>query len=82
MAATQTEAPEATEVDEVVRWRFEVLVRAGYDLEDAFSALSPPRGRPAPGDPSRRSGLPEPHRRADRPLATTRFDRVGATRIA
>jgi hypothetical protein len=34
MTAAQIEAPER-EFDEVVQWRFDVLVRAGYDLGDA-----------------------------------------------
>lgn len=36
MTAAQSETPEAWGVDEVLRWRFEELVRAGYDDEDAI----------------------------------------------
>ncbi len=35
MTAAQIEARGAADVDEVVQWRFEVLMRSGYDLEDA-----------------------------------------------
>ena len=35
MTAAQIEARGAAEVDEVVQWRFEVLIRSGYELEDA-----------------------------------------------
>jgi hypothetical protein len=35
MTAAQIERPDAAEFDEVLQWRFEVLVRAGYDLGDA-----------------------------------------------
>ncbi len=35
MTAAQIEADGTTEVDEVVQWRFEVLLRSGYELEDA-----------------------------------------------
>jgi hypothetical protein len=35
MTAAQIETPGVAEVDEVLLWRFEVLVRAGYDIEDA-----------------------------------------------
>ena len=37
MTAAQIEAPQRAEVDEVLQWRFEVLIRAGYDLGDADS---------------------------------------------
>jgi hypothetical protein len=37
MTAAQLETLDVAEVDEVLRWRFEVLVRAGYDLEDAHT---------------------------------------------
>src|SRR5437879_12583939 len=36
MAAAQFEALEASEVDAVRRWRFDQLVRAGYEDEDAI----------------------------------------------
>ena len=36
MAAAQFEALEVSEVDVVRRWRFDELVRAGYDDEDAI----------------------------------------------
>ena len=36
MTAAQSETPEASVVEEVRRWRFEELVRAGYDVEDAI----------------------------------------------
>ena len=36
MAAAQFEALEASEVDAVRRWRFDELVRAGYEDEDAL----------------------------------------------
>jgi hypothetical protein len=36
MTAAQSETPEAWGVEEVRRWRFEELVRAGYDSEDAI----------------------------------------------
>ena len=36
MAGTQLEAVEASELDAVQRWRFEELIRAGYDDEDAI----------------------------------------------
>ena len=36
MAAAQFEALEASEVDVVRRWRFDELVRAGYEEEDAL----------------------------------------------
>jgi hypothetical protein len=36
MAAAQFEAFEASEVDVVRRWRFDELVRAGYEDEDAM----------------------------------------------
>jgi len=36
MAAAPFEAPEVSEVDLVRRWRFDELVRAGYDDEDAI----------------------------------------------
>lgn len=36
MTAAQIEASGPSEVDEVQRWRFDVLVRAGYDLDDAL----------------------------------------------
>jgi hypothetical protein len=35
MAAVRIRAIEASEVDAVRRWRFEELVRAGYEHEDA-----------------------------------------------
>ena len=35
MTAAQTELPDIAETDYVLQWRFEVLVRAGYDLEEA-----------------------------------------------
>jgi len=35
MTAAQIEAPKVTEADDVLQWRFMVLTRAGYDLEDA-----------------------------------------------
>ena len=35
MAAAQFEVLEVSEVDVVRRWRFDELVRAGYDDEDA-----------------------------------------------
>jgi hypothetical protein len=37
MTAAQIETPVVSEVDEVLEWRFEVLVRAGYDVEDAVT---------------------------------------------
>lgn len=36
MAAAEVKALEASEVDAVRRWRFEELVRAGYEDEDAI----------------------------------------------
>ncbi len=36
MAAAQFEALEVSEVDVVRRWRFDELLRAGYDDEDAM----------------------------------------------
>ena len=36
MAAAQLEAIEVSELDTVRRWRFEELVRAGYNDEDAI----------------------------------------------
>ena len=36
MAAAQFEALEASEADVVRRWRFDELVRAGYEDEDAM----------------------------------------------
>ena len=36
MAGAQLEAVEASKLDAVQRWRFEALVRAGYDDEDAI----------------------------------------------
>ena len=36
MAAAQFEALEVSEVDVIRRWRFDELVRAGYDDEDAM----------------------------------------------
>ena len=36
MAAAQLEAIEVSELDAVRRWRFDELVRAGYDDEDAI----------------------------------------------
>jgi hypothetical protein len=36
MAAAQSEALEASEVDAVRRWRFDELVRAGYEDEEAM----------------------------------------------
>lgn len=35
MAAAQLDVLEASEIDEVRRWRFEELVRAGYADDDA-----------------------------------------------
>ena len=35
MTAAQFEQLEEHEATEVLRWRFEVLVRAGYDMEQA-----------------------------------------------
>ena len=35
MTAAQIEEHGAAGVDEVVQWRFEVLLRSGYELEDA-----------------------------------------------
>ena len=40
MTAAQSEAPEACEVDEVLRWRFQELLRAGYEDEDAIELAS------------------------------------------
>ena len=36
MAAAQSKVVEASEVDVVRRWRFDELIRAGYDDEDAL----------------------------------------------
>ena len=36
MSATQLEEAEVFELDAVRRWRFDELVRAGYDDEDAI----------------------------------------------
>jgi hypothetical protein len=36
MTAAQFEAPEVSEADVVRRWRFDELVRAGYEDEDAI----------------------------------------------
>ncbi len=36
MSAAQLEAVEVSELDAVRRWRFDELVRAGYDDEDAI----------------------------------------------
>ena len=36
MTAAQIEAPRPSEVDQVQRWRFDELVRAGYDIADAL----------------------------------------------
>ena len=36
MTAAQLEELEASEVDAVRRWRFDQLVRAGYEVEDAI----------------------------------------------
>ncbi len=42
MAAAQYEASRASEFDAVARWRFEELVRAGYEDDDALElALRP-----------------------------------------
>jgi hypothetical protein len=35
MTAAQFEQLEETEAAEILRWRFEVLVRAGYDMEQS-----------------------------------------------
>ena len=43
MSAAQIESPEAAEIDRVLQWRFEVLVRAGYDPNDA-EAVARDRG--------------------------------------
>jgi hypothetical protein len=37
MTAAQLETLDVTGIDEVLQWRFEVLLRAGYDLEDAHT---------------------------------------------
>jgi hypothetical protein len=36
MTAAQIETPRPSEVDQVQRWRFDELVRAGYDIADAL----------------------------------------------
>jgi len=40
MSTTESEQLDAPEVEEVVRWRFEVLVRAGYDAGSAMLVAS------------------------------------------
>jgi hypothetical protein len=40
MSATESEQLEAPEMEEVLRWRFEVLVRAGYDTGNAMILAS------------------------------------------
>jgi hypothetical protein len=40
MSATESEQLEAPEMEEVLRWRFEVLVRAGYDAGNAMILAS------------------------------------------
>ena len=40
MSATESEQLEAPELEEVLRWRFEVLVRAGYDAGNAMILAS------------------------------------------
>lgn len=40
MSATESEQLEAPEMEEVLRWRFEVLVRAGYDVGTALILAS------------------------------------------
>jgi hypothetical protein len=40
MSATESEQVEAPEMEEVLRWRFEVLVRAGYDAGNAMILAS------------------------------------------
>ncbi len=40
MSATESEQLEAPEMEEVLRWRFEVLVRAGYDAGTAMILAS------------------------------------------
>jgi hypothetical protein len=56
-------------VDVVRRWRFDELVRAGYDDEDAVE-LAFHLGRPTFGDESRSPGMPEQHSRPDRAVST------------
>lgn len=40
MSTTESEQVDAPELDEVLRWRFEVLVRAGYDVGNAMIVAS------------------------------------------
>jgi hypothetical protein len=40
MSATESQQLEAPEMEEVLRWRFEVLVRAGYDAGNAMILAS------------------------------------------
>jgi hypothetical protein len=40
MSATESEQLEAPEMEEVLRWRFEVLIRAGYDAGNAMILAS------------------------------------------
>lgn len=40
MSTTESEQLEAPEQQEVLRWRFEVLVRAGYDAGNAMILAS------------------------------------------
>jgi len=40
MAAAQSETLETPETEAVLRWRFEVLVRAGYDAGSALMLAS------------------------------------------
>lgn len=40
MSATESEQLDAPELEEVLRWRFEVLVRAGYDAGNALILAS------------------------------------------
>ncbi len=40
MSAIESSELEAPEVDEVLRWRFEVLLRAGYDAGNAMILAS------------------------------------------
>ena len=40
MSATESEQLDAPELEEVLRWRFDVLVRAGYDAGNAMILAS------------------------------------------
>jgi hypothetical protein len=40
MTAAQFEAIDETETEAILRWRFNVLVRSGYDIDSAFLLAS------------------------------------------